>query len=379
MKKVMSKILLSLTFALAFVFAGALTVEAAGYTPKNNVKVTAGEQGNVYQTVVEGSSDNKETIYVVESKDTHLTLKYIKNNEGSYAFTSNITIVKCMGKSGTMCTSWMGYSPSVNVDQLRASGYTLPLDVFKVDGSGHAMHSPVSGIVNGTDLSTLNSVYGVDNLIYVLIDYVAVKEYWHIFKGTQQEIVAAYSEVVKVLDLTEVNGYVTISSVFNGDKIDATVAASVKLKGIKYFESTEAYDFVDLATNGGISVAEAFAKVVSDNSYTIETVNVTNDYNPTPAAPREGIAYETKFSVDKVDGKHYYVCAEDTVGNIAVYDISVQGGTDGNMGGSSSPLAPNAADTNVGKIILVVLVGVLVLAAVLVIIQKIVDHRRKLY
>lgn len=378
MKKVMSKILLSLTFALAFVFAGALTVEAAGYTPKNNVKVTAGEQGKVYQTVVEGSSDSKEILYAVESKDALLKLKYIKNNEGSYAFTSNITIVKCMGMSNTACNSWMGYSPSVNVDQLRSGGFTVSLDVFKVDASGHAMHSPVSGTINGTDLSTLNSAYGMDNVIYILIDYVAVKEYWHIFKGTQQEIVAAYSEVVKVLPLQEINGYVTISSEFNGNKIDATVTASLKLKEIKYFETTETYDFATLASTGAGSVSEAFDKVASDNGYTIETVNVTNTYIPKAKLPREGIAYETNFSVDKEDGKHYYVCAEDVFGNMAVYDISVQGGTNGNVGGSS-PLAPNAADTNVGKIILVVLVGVLVLAAVLVIIQKIVDHKRKLY
>ena len=63
-----------------------------------------------------------------------------------------------------------------------------------------------------------------------------------------------------------------------------------------------------------------------------------------------------------------------------IYDISVQGALSGPTNPSgATPSGNNLADTNVGKIILVVLVGVLVLAAVLVIVQKIVDHKRKLY
>ena len=376
MKKVMSKVVLSLMFALAFVFAGTLTIEAAGYTPKQNVTVTAGQDGKVLKTIVEGSSSSNEVVYIVDSVDTRLTLKYIKNNEGSYAFTSNISVVKCAAAGN--CNA---YSLPVNVDQLRASGYVLDLSGFEDNGYGHTKRTvtPVSGTLNGTELTSLNSNYGRENALYVLIDYVAVKEYYKLFKGTQREIVAAYSEVITVVDLTKVNGYVTIKSEIVGDKINATVASSVKLSELKYIETDKDFDFSLIATDNLLSLEGAYDKVVADEGLTahdVEIDNILNKFSVEP--PRKGLAYETEFSIDKEDGKHYYVLAKDEFGSIAIYDISnpADDGHD-NLGGGD--MAPNAADTQVGKIILVVLVGVLVLAAVLVIIQKIVDHRRKLY
>ncbi|MBR3891319.1 MAG: hypothetical protein IKJ30_04525 [Bacilli bacterium] len=376
MKRVMSKVVLSLMFALAFVFAGAATIEAAGYTPKQNVTVTAGEQGKVLKTTIEGSGSSKEVVYVVDSADAHLKLKYIKNNEGSYAFTSNISVVKC--SAGGSCSA---YSPAVNVDQLRAGGYTLALDGFEDNGYGHTKQTVVnvSGVVNGTDLSTLNSNYGRENALYVLIDYVAVKEYWKLFKGTQREIVAAYSEVITVVNLDKVNGYVTIESAVNGTTINALVSSSVKLTELKYIETDQIFNFSQIATDEVISLEEAFAKVVADNGLTANDVaikNILNTFNPRP--PKVGLAYETEFTITKDDGKHYYVLAKDEFGSLAIYDVSTPGFVSGNTPGNEG-VGPNAADTQVGKIILVILVGVLVLAAVLVIIQKIVDHRRKLY
>ena len=63
-----------------------------------------------------------------------------------------------------------------------------------------------------SDIALLfRSNYGVENVTYVIIDYVAVKEYWKLFVGTVREVVAAHTEVIKVLDLTEIGGYVGTS------------------------------------------------------------------------------------------------------------------------------------------------------------------------
>ena len=381
MKKVMNKIFLSFAFALAFVFAAAVQVGAVDYTPKNNVKVSEGENGPVYKVVLQGGVLEKETLYVVGSSDTSLKLKYITNNHGSYAYTSSISVVKCSRPGlNNQCAAWAAYSPSVNVDQLRSSGYELPLNGFSINSSGanNQNVTTVSGMVNGTDLSTLNSNYGVENVTYVIIDYVAVKEYWKLFVGTVREVVAAHTEVIKVLDLTEIGGYVGISSVVNGNTYNATVHASVPVKQIKYFSTTQDIDFIDHASNSGKNLVDAFAELSANE--TVVAVTPGNTPMESTDANRKGLVFESTFTVTGEAGKHYYVLAVDEVGNAGIYDISVQGTLSGPTNPSgAAPSGNNVVDTNVGKIILVVLVGVLVLAAVLVIVQKIVDHKRKLY
>jgi hypothetical protein len=89
--------------------------------------------------------------------------------------------------------------------------------------------------------------------------------------------------------------------------------------------------------------------------------------------------------VDAVDGKSCYVYVQDELGHYDVIelpsdttqDVVNDGG--GSISNNNTDTTNPLANTDLGKIILIVLVAVLVLAAVLVIVQKIVDHKRRLY
>ena len=381
MKKVMNKIALAFTFMIALVVGATSVVNAAEeYAKLDNVNIS-GAEGKLTTVQIEGQVIGKDTYYVVEDTSVGLVLDYKKNNDGLLPFTSEIAVLRCVQTIGGSCERYKMYVVDADVDALRSNnGYTLPLDGFELDENSNTKQQvlDVTGeYVRGTKLSSLNSVYGPMNTIYVLIDYVAVKEEFNIFQWkTVSKVVAQYSQVLKVIDLSEVGGGVEIKSEVAGGKSSVTVTSSVKATTVKYFATTNPVDFELEAETKKLS--EVFNEKAGD---TAQEITLENRMGDSQTATRKGIVFTTTFEVDLADNTHYYVLAIDETGAEAVLDVSVSGITDNQPQSpiEDGQLPEKGSDSQVGKIILIILVGVLVLAATLVIVQKIVDHKRKLY
>ena len=376
MKKVMNKIILTLSFAIAFVLAATLPVGAAGEFERiNNVVVS----GDVTEYDFAGAGLTPEKIYLIENKDAQINLNYINNGTGQFAYKSNIAIVKCAKQSNLSTAAVVCSKHDVTrtgnemVDALRSKdGFT-----FKF-GEYYTSASPVEdgNYVNGVLVKNLDSVYGLKNVTFIIIDYVAKSEYGFIIKKEKTE--AEYSEVITILNLEDIGGgAVSASRQVNGNKMTAVVDASFPVAKISYFiadagltiDNTES-DFNQAAATAGVQVQSVTPNAVPD---AIDT------------AERKGIVYRTEFEVDAADGKSCYVYVQDELGHYDVIELPSDATQDvvNDGGGSTSSDGTDTtnplAKTDLGKIILIVLVAVLVLAAVLVIVQKIVDHKRRLY
>lgn len=380
MKKVMNKIMFAFVFALAFVVGAPSVVYAAEeYSTIDNVNVS-GAEGKVTTVEIEGQVTKKDVYYVVGDVNTGLVLKYKSNNYKTLPYVSGISVLRC-AHALYDCDKYVSYSVDVNVDGLRMNGFTLPLNGF-VEENGVTLQevSEVTGeYVRGTKLSSLSSVYGPLNTIYVIIDYVAIEEKWSLWQfKTVQNQVAAYTQVLKVIDLSEVGGGVGISSKVEAGKSAVSVVSSVHATAIKYFSTDEEIDFGKEAEETGKKLSEVFA-TKAENATVVEQTLI-NEIGVSTDAARKGAVFTTNFEITLEADKHYYVLAIDETGAEAILDVSETAKTNVPQAPiESDPLPLNAGDSQVGKIILIILVGVLVLAATLVIIQKIVDHRRKLY
>lgn len=378
MKKVMNKIILTLSFAIAFVLAATLPVSASEEFERiSNVEVS-GDDVKVYDFT--GAGLTPEKIYLVENKDAQINLNYISNNAKQTPYESNIAIVKCSkasnlpGAKATCSKHVVTRTGDEITNALRSdAGFT-----FKIGEYYTSTTTVQSGeIINGVAVDTLDSVYGAKNVTFIIIDYVAKSTYTKWFKQ-HTHIEAQYSEVLTVLNLEDIGGgAVSASRQVNGDKMTAVADASFPVAKISYFiadagltiGNTES-DFNQAATTAGVQVQSV-------------TPNNVPDAIDTDA--RKGLVYRTEFEVDAVDGKSCYVYVQDELGHYDVIelpsdttqDVVNDGG--GSISNNNTDTTNPLANTDLGKIILIVLVAVLVLAAVLVIVQKIVDHKRRLY
>ncbi len=380
MKNVVKKIVLSVMFALTMVFVAGVEVSAADTFPvKENMNVEA-KEGAVFKIDLEAGGLSKETVYVVHSDTTTLKLTYKERSQGIAAFTSNVTVVKCTNVARGKCTTWKGYAlESVDPDHLRSSGLAVKLNGF--DGA-----TAMTGVVNGTDLSDLYSdYYDITTMAFILVDYNAVETYWGIKDwkvGNHERIVAQYAQAIPVLNLQEANGQIVIKSDVSATQIDVTVESSVRVKTIKYIATTaQDVNFEDIASAKTTTLAKAFEDYATENGLTITDVTVTNDYLEEGViyTDRKGSAFTTQTTITPEQDMRYYFFVEDEAGNQYVRDVANPGVGNQPVNPTPAPVGPTAPNTKVGKIILIVLVGILVVSAVLVIAQKIFDHKRKLY
>jgi len=404
MKKVMTKAMMMFVFVLSIFVGNSVVANAGpieGYSEMHNMNVTGDKGTMVYVAQVEEGSETHPYYIVNDFSTAVLKLKYIRNNgkEGGknydkdLQYSSNISLVVC--KTNNICTT-VNTATLVNDDAaLKGDGYSLPLNVFE-DGSKDVVVSTQENVpasaLNGTNLAELQSTYG--NVIsgkyvtmYLVVDYVTTTHYkkggFLGIGGTWvDEVVNSYTEVIKIVELSSIGGGVSISSVTEDGKHKATVTASVNLKEVSYITTTESYDFNQLASEQGKSIKEVFNEKAGLGGNTLTTVDVSGIKGSVPEdSQRVGREYVCNVETNVVDGTNYYVYAEDELGNAVVYNIK-------NVG-ESNPAAPlptpgdevpaNPSNTKVGRIILIVLISVFVLSAVLVIVQRIVDYKRRLY
>ena len=390
MKKAIKNIVLAFTCFLALVFVGNTTVKAETFGYLDNLNISS--KDGIYKLDLGAGSVNMIYYAINDTKDTTLTLGYKKNvaKAGStLQFDSNITLVRCEKEneeaaSPAMCTKSTKYQIKVNRQDLIDGDFQLPLNVLDGLSTEMLKNNPETDnntTVNGTDLTTLNSLYGLDKTIFLVIDYTTTEEYFHIWSWSYKtKVVDAFTQVVRLVSVEEIGGPVTITHSSVDNKYLAKVEASVNLKTVKYFTSSQNYDFGKLHSDSGKSFGELFAEVAKNETVEEITINPSEGEIPAATSTRIGRVFSATVEFTKEDEKFYYVYAEDVFENQFILDI-----TDGPASDPDSklppvdPLPPVAQETNVGKIILISLVGLLVVIAVLVIVQRIVDHRRRLY
>lgn len=412
MKKVMTKVIFMFMFVISiFAFGSSVANAAEEYAKIQNVVVTGHNGTLVFKPDVQIGTQTYQDYYMVEDFTTAvLKLKYISNaGQGTGAnydqnlqYSSNISLVVC--KTNDECNVVDIANFTGNNQALMKDGFILPLNVFE-GGSKELLKDSESNKaadkLNGTNLTELRSVYKnvtfkegtyeVEkyNTIYLVIDYETTRKYK---KGSflgiggewVTEPVEQYTEVIKFVELSAIGGEVSISSVTKDGKHTATVSSSAGFREISYITTTKDYNFEQLSSEQGKSLKEVFDEKAKEDGNTLTAVSVEGIKASIPAidSKRLGREYVYKFDKDVVDGTNYYVFAEDGFGNQVIYNIANEGeSTPVTKVPSQNEGTPptNPKDTKVGQIILIVLISVFVLSAVLVIVQRIVDYRRRLY
>lgn len=352
MKKLVKSCLLAFAFTFAFVFLGAATVSAEAL---NNTKIS--EYSAAYS--VEGSK-----YYAVNGSAEEKTIKLNNISNGKtvskwYTFgvpmfknyTALVSVVKCAeyDAAGGLCKTWGVYSYSndevATMDNLK-KGLVLN---FKAE---NLKESKGTTVVNGAKLSELNSAYGVDKTYFVVVQY-------ELQGGSTYD-----PDIFKVV-FTDELAKININAANSNGTAKVTVTSGTPIAVVKYFNVSDKiegeYDFAEKY--------EAAAEKLETLSKAEENPNMVDGV----------FTYEVEVTL--AEGKHYYLQATDSAGNVA--RIYINDNQQDNNVGDTDPLPPgggeNIGNTNVGKIILISLLVVLVLSVVLVIVQRIVDYRKKLY
>jgi hypothetical protein len=155
-----------------------------------------------------------------------------------------------------------------------------------------------------------------------------------------------------------------ITKVDQSGSVKVTATSGLPITTIRYFSTT-----TPLADN--FNFEEEYNK--AGNGVTLPI-----DKNKAPSATN-GV-FSSEVTLTSAAGTYYYVEAKDAGGNSKILDVTSNTKSDNSpIGGSDSDQQGNVGNTDVGKIILISLLVVLVISLVLVIVQRIVDYRRKIY
>ena len=405
MKKVMAKLMFMFMFVVSIFVGKANTISAADVFPsmeQTNMNIKGAEGTEVYELGVE-IGEITHTYYVVNNfESATLLLDYVRNNDfyphADIQWESNISLVLC--RTNDTCDAVDVVN--VNIEGrglLNGEGFKLPLNLFTKDADQSLIKEKTTGvdsyILNGTNLGKLLSHYG--NVVagtskyitmYLVISYESKATYeegfWW-FKEPVTETYSQYSEVIPIINLSAIGGGVSITSENKDNQHKAQVIASVPLKTVKYITTTKVYDIEKdiekVASDKGKLLSVYFDELGSEEGNTLTTVNVEGIKARTATTPnRLKREFVCELSVDNVENTNYYVYAEDELGNKTIYNIKVPGtSTPVTGGGENKPTEPSAPNTQVGETILIILISVFVLSAALVIFQRIIDYRRKLY
>lgn len=339
MKRFFRNIVFTFVCALSFMFLGVATVSAAESSKLNNT--------NVSNYLLEFTQDGeKYFILNGDSTNAQLNLKSKKTGVRKYLINWNlkaeVSIVKCdVLNSDGSCKEWNYYNYGNDNKTTDAINQKMKLKFDSLN--------PSKGLVtvNGAKLSTLNSFYGLADTYFVVVRY----------KYNQLGSYKYYEpEIFNVVLLNDIDN-INISK--NGKKV--TVTSGAPLTEIKYFYSlndqTAGFDYeTEYSANSGVIELDA------------------NKLNQVKAINGE-FSYEFEIE-DKVG--HYYVKIKDSLGREHIEDINNIDNTKQDSPAVSTD-NDNIANTDVGKIILISLLVVLALSLILVIVQRIVDYRKKIY
>lgn len=353
MKKLVKSCLLAFAFTFAFVFLGAVTVsaEALNNTKISEYNATYSVEGSTYYAV-NGSAEEKTIKLNNISNGKSVSKWYTLGVPMFKNYTALVSVVKCADydAAGGMCKTWGVYSYSndevATMDSLK-NGLTLK---FKAE---NLKESKGTTIVNGAKLSELSSAYGVDKTYFVVVQY-------ELQGGSTYD-----PDIFKVVftdDLAKIN----INAANSNGTSKVTITSGTPIALVKYFNASEAIE-------GEYDFAEKYEAAA-------EKLEVLSKAEANPNMANGVFTYEVEITL--AEGKHYYLQAADSAGNVARIYIN-DNQQDNDNEGDTNALPPgggeNVGNTNVGKIILISLLVVLVLSVVLVIVQRIVDYRKKLY
>lgn len=345
MKKFLRSSILAIVCTFAFLFLGVGSVSAADSI--NNTKVSGYA---AKYTIAEND------YYAIQGNPTDQTLVLKSISNGKYTsslwglvktykvYTAQVAVVKCSNydAEANFCLTWDVYSYSTSsektMDALKQDGLKLVFNKLK----------PAEGQteVNGAKLGTLKSAHGINNTYFVIVQY-------RLQTGTLYDpdiFRVVFSDGLANINIAATNTQINVASKF-------------PIANIKYFSTTE-------------KLADGFD---FDTEYTNSTTGVESTYNPTRAKDTVNAEFIESVDYTREEGKYYYAQATDILGNKTVLDLTEEKQTENNPTVNDNTSVDNVGNTNVGKYILIALVGILVIALVLVIIQKIVDYRKKLY
>lgn len=349
MKKLLKNSILMCVFALAFILCG-VSVKAAGLNNTTIEGVSATYKiDEVAHYAINGNAQEHGVVLKAKEKGRYEWTFIIKTFK---VYTAQVSVAKCddYDAGQKYCKTWSVYNYSTDenktMDALKQDGLVL---TFKDE-----LFTPAKGIteINGAKLGTLTTEHKVEDTYFVIVQY-------RLQTGTLYE-----PDVFRVVFSNDLEG-LNVSASDLGNQTKVTATSGTPIEAIKYFytsaQLSEGYDFASEYTKAGNGVTEQ--------------VNL----NAAPSS-NDGIFSES-VSLEDGQNKYYYVEVTDALGNKMTYDVT-KGTTTQNQPStqpSQNPSDANVANTNVGKIILMSLIVILVISLVLVIIQRIVDYKRKLY
>ena len=356
MRRFMRNSVFAFVFALAFLFVG-VNVSAKEEPAFNNTSViSSAATFNV----------NEQKFYLIDgnAQDAKITLKASKLGEmGRYGLTyqmlyynAKVTVFRCSdyNAEGKVCNTWQifryGSDDNDVMDELKGKGLTV---TFK-----NSNFTPVksAGKINGFDLSNTGSEYDMLKTYFVSVQY-------------KLQNGKTYSpDVLRVVLAEELDG-VKISSVQDGStgRTTVTITSGSPISSVKHFY-----------TSAKLEAGYNFTTEYSSNANATQLVEAAQE-NP----KYENGKFTYSFELTIEEGQYYYIQAMDVAGNVSQYSLEDKVQEDDNTPVTKDDEfgheVSNIGNTNVGKVILIVLLVILVAAFVLVIVQKIVDYRKKLY
>lgn len=358
MKRLVKNSVLVFVCAFAFLFMGVASVKAAEAALNN--------------TTIEGATASykvaEQSYYVMAGSKADSTITLKSKSNGQYTsstflgfipagktykvYNAKVSIVKCTQYDSTLggCKTWSEYNYSTDanatMDALKQKGLTI--------GFAEESFKPIKGstVVNGANLGALYSASGIEKTYFVIVQY-------RLQTGTEYNpdvFSVVFAEDVAPLNISQ-------TTVNAGVKIVA--GSGLPVTSMRYFYS-------DTALAGGFDFETEYTN--SNNGVVAYTADLTQAQSPV-----QGI-FNSEINIADVSGKYFYVEIVDAGGRVKVLDVSTAKQTDNTpVKTEPNPVEGNVGNTDVGKIILISLLAVLVISLVLVIVQRIVDYRRKLY
>ena len=375
MKKVLKRAVAALMFVGAFLFVGGAKVNA-GYekmdveTWKNNTTIGAtsasytieNDKYYIIKDKVDGEVKEENQVFTLKAVDNKKHMKQTTVffldwfNQGVYEeLRADVTVVKCkeyISANDTTCKTWLSYEYSSDANatmEALTNGLTVNL-------ASEFAETQLTE-VNGVKLSDLNSIHGTTKTYFVIVRYQGKTSSLYTDPDLFKVVLSSQLTAMKVTN-TLVDGVAKVK-----------ITSGSPISYVKYFsQSAEVvgeYNFEELYDNSAEDSKVALLNTVAEN-------------------PRfENGLFIEEFEVELEAGKNYYMQVQDKAGNVGKAHLNVNSEVDGKpdsqAGVSGQPADSNAAHTKVGRIILIVLIVVLVISLALVIIQKIVDYRKKLY
>lgn len=334
MKKFIKNSIFTFLFAVAFIFCGAVSVNAVE-PALNNATIHTGEN------------------------DIDVTLL----NNKYYVLVGNDTVVLDVPLSKSYRDTWLGaanYRASVHVFKLDATGkswseYTYSGDAMTMlKSSGLSLNfsemtfKSTSAPNNNGEINVSDNVFG-KNTYFVTVSYTS--QALGLFNIVPEKQYAAdVYRVVLAQDVSEIAFNVSN----NGTTANVGINSGLPIASIRYFSASSE-----------TTISAANFDSLYKSATTKNTVNVGT-----------GTMSKT-VSLSEATSQYYYVEVTDIAGGKSVLDVRKNVAVDQEPAQQAKPEI--TTDTKIGEIILIALIAVFVLAIVLVIVQRIIDYKKKLY